>query len=128
MSCWNSRRRSTHLRHIHCITVAEAAYNKPECAQESSRVHMLIANKKKKKKKREVACSDVPTSQCCSGESIDTTLFGQYDRQTGLNRTFYFVHFWSLEDTSRVQKHTEMEKTGRNSLIILKFVNFRFRA
>jgi len=57
MSCWNSRRRSTHLRHIHCITVAEAAYNKPECAQESSRVHMLIANKKKKKKQFKSKCS-----------------------------------------------------------------------
>lgn len=130
MSCVNFRKRSLQLGHLCCVIVTVAAYNKPECAQESSRVFMLIANKKRKrKKKREVACLDVPTSQCCSGESIDTTLFGQYDRQTGLSRrTFYFVHFWSLEDTSRVQKHTKMEKAGRNSLIILKFVNFRFKA
>jgi hypothetical protein len=51
-------------------------------------------------KKWEVARLDVLMSQCSPGESIDTTSFGQHDRQTNLSRTFYFVYFWSPEDSS----------------------------
>lgn len=57
--------------------------------------------------------SDVLVSQCSSGESIDTTSFGQHDRQTYLSRTFRFEHPWSLEDFSCIEKYSEMEETGK---------------
>lgn len=68
------------------------------------------------KKKWEVAGSDVLMSQCSPGESIETTSFGQHDRQTDLSRTFYFVYFWSPEDFSSIQKYSKMEKTGKKNL------------
>jgi len=67
--------------------------------------------------------SDVSMSQCSPGESIDTTSFGQYDRQTNLGRTFYVVYTWSPEELSRIQKCPKMEKTGKQkSTVIIKFI------
>jgi len=59
--------------------------------------------------------SDVSMSQCSPGESIDTTSFGQHDRQTNLGRTFCAVCSWNPEDFSRVQKRSKMEETGKKN-------------
>lgn len=81
-----------------------------ECtSEESSRFY------DNSEKKWEVAGLDVLMSQCSPGESIDTTSFGQHDRQTNLSCTFYFVYFWSFKDFSRIQKYSKMEKTGKNN-------------
>jgi len=58
--------------------------------------------------------SDVSMSQCSPGESIDTTSFGQHDRQTNLGRTFCAVCSWNPEEICRAQKHTKKEETNKN--------------
>lgn len=83
----------------------------------------MLITKKKKKKKWEVAGSDVSMSQCSRGESIETTSFGQNDRQTYLSRIFYSVRFWSAKDFSCFKKYTEMEKTGKNYCKSNKLIN-----
>lgn len=70
----------------------------------------------------------VSMCQFSPGESIDTTSFGQHDRQTSLGRIHCVVRFRSADDFSSFQKRAEMEKTGKNtkkknSTIIVKLFN-----
>lgn len=87
---------------------------------------MLIAEGKKKERTRNgkwPVWMFRRASQCCPSESIVITSIGQHDRQTDLGRVIYTVRVRSVEDTGRVKKRPEMEKTGK---VMIAYYNFQF--